>query len=97
MPSATAPVVPAPFASSTLTVMIFAFGATPTTPRPLAAAAMMPATCVPWPLPSERSCRAAMVVRSTPWTSSTKPLLSSSAPLPGTSPKFVQMFGARSG
>ena len=42
MPSATAPVVPAPSASSTLTVMIFACGATPTTPRPLAAAAIDP-------------------------------------------------------
>ena len=52
-------------------VISFAFGATPTTPRPLPAAAMIPATCVPWPLPSERSCRAALVVRSTPWTSST--------------------------
>ena len=27
-------------------------GATPETPLPLAAAAMVPATCVPWPLSS---------------------------------------------
>jgi hypothetical protein len=71
MPSATADVVPPPSAASTLTVMIRARNATPTTPRPFAAAAMIPATWVPCPLPSERSCAALAVVRSTPWTSST--------------------------
>ena len=95
--AATPTVVPASCASSTLTTMIFAFGATPTTPTPFAAAAMIPATCVPWPAPSVRSWPGAPVVKSTPWTSSTKPLRSSSTPLPGTSSKFVQMFGARSG
>ncbi len=71
MPSATAAVVPEPSAASAFTVMIRARKATPTTPRPFAAAAMMPATCVPCPLPSDRSCAGAVVVRSTPWTSST--------------------------
>ena len=66
MPSATAPVVPAPVSSSTRTVMIFARGATPTTPRRLAAAATIPATCVPCPWPSERFCAALVEVRSTP-------------------------------
>ena len=95
--AATPTVVPASCASSTLTTMIFAFGATPTTPTPFAAAAMIPATCVPWPLPSVRSWPGAPVVKSTPCTSSTNPLRSSSTPLPGISSKFVQMFGARSG
>ena len=38
--------------------MIFARGATPTTPRRLAAAATIPATCVPCPWPSDRFCAA---------------------------------------
>ena len=50
MPSATSEEEPLPDASSTRTGMILAPGAAPATPTPLFAwAAMMPATCVPWP------------------------------------------------
>ena len=55
MPAATASVVPLPLSERTFTGMIETgrFPATPTTPTALSvAAAMIPATCVPWPSPS---------------------------------------------
>lgn len=46
----TADVRKPPLSLATRSAMIFAFGATPATPSPLLTeAAMMPATCVPWP------------------------------------------------
>ena len=56
MPAATASVVPLPLSARTLTGMIETgrVPATPATPMALSvAAAMMPATCVPWPSPSD--------------------------------------------
>src|SRR4051794_9534131 len=44
--------VPLPWLFSTRTAQRRAPGATPTTPTPLSLAAIVPATCVPWPLPS---------------------------------------------
>ena len=43
---------PAPVLSNTLSDTMLVPGATPTTPRPLARAPIVPATWVPWPLPS---------------------------------------------
>jgi hypothetical protein len=40
--------VPEPSSSSTFAAHSFTFGATPTTPMALSAAATVPATCVPW-------------------------------------------------
>lgn len=47
MPATTCSVVPEPLSSSTRTATTFAFLATP-----CEVPAMVPATCVPWPLPS---------------------------------------------
>lgn len=47
MPATTCSVLPEPLSSSTRTATSFAFLATP-----CAVPAMVPATCVPWPLPS---------------------------------------------
>jgi hypothetical protein len=47
MPQTTLEVVPSPFESSTLTAQTFVPGTTPTTPAPLFAAAIEPATWVP--------------------------------------------------
>ena len=52
MPSSTLEVVPAPLQSSTRTAVRGAPGATPTTPSPSSRAAIVPATCVPWPAQS---------------------------------------------
>lgn len=96
MPAASSVEVPARDASSTLTGMIFASGAIPEPPMPLLArAAMIPATCVPWPSSSETF--ALWSTMFAPCTSSTKPLASSSTPLPAISPGFVHRFAARSG
>jgi hypothetical protein len=79
-----------------LTGMIFAFHATPAMPRALLpTAAMVPATCVPWPTGSVGSLSPSP--KSQPRTSSTKPLPSSSTPLPAISPGLTQTFAARSG
>ena len=45
-------VAPPPASLNTLSDTTSAPGATPTTPTPLASAAMVPATWVPWPTPS---------------------------------------------
>ena len=81
--------------------MIFTLGATPTVPRPFSEAAMVPATWVPWKS-SPTSCRVlSSLQKSQPWTSSTKPLPSSSMPFvslpPPDSPGFVHCRAARSG
>jgi len=69
--------------------------ATPLTPIPLLpTAAMVPATWVPWPLSSMGS--PSLLTKSYPCTSSTKPLRSSSMPLPAISPGLVQTLAARS-
>src|SRR6266545_1898738 len=52
MPQMTEDHVPEPALFSTRTEYSGAPGATPTTPTPLSLAATVPATCVPWPLPS---------------------------------------------
>ena len=72
------------------------FQLTPVMPWPLSpAAAIVPDTCVPWPLSSIGS--PSPLAKSYPWTSSTNPFPSSSMPLEGTSPGLVQTFAARSG
>src|SRR5829696_2483768 len=43
---------PLPLLPSTRTAQTYAFAATPTTSTPLSLAAIVPATCVPCPLPS---------------------------------------------
>ena len=60
MASITSPATPRPFASRTFRLMMFAPGATPSvsSKRLRPAAAMIPATCVPWPfwsMPGPRS------------------------------------------
>src|SRR5689334_1821964 len=50
---------PLPAVSRILTDQIRTPGATPTTPLPLSIAPTVPATCVPWPLPS---CQAVVTV-----------------------------------
>jgi hypothetical protein len=52
MPQITCEVRPDPLEPSTRTAQSLVPGATPTAPEPLLRAPMMPATCVPWPLPS---------------------------------------------
>src|SRR3989344_636095 len=52
IPQMTVDHVPLPELFRTRTAHSFASGATPTTPAPLSSAAIVPATCVPWPLPS---------------------------------------------
>src|SRR4051812_16485204 len=53
MQLATSEVEPEPAASSALQIVSGELNATPVTPRPLfAMAAIVPATCVPWPLSS---------------------------------------------
>ena len=86
---------------ATLSAMILAPGATPTVPTPLAAAAMMPATCVPcsaWGAPASGLGFLSPLPKSQPLQSSTKPFRSSSTPLVhDVSPGFVQIWEARSG
>ena len=45
-------VLPTPLASSARSGITWAAGATPVAPIPFSGAAIVPATCVPWPLPS---------------------------------------------
>src|SRR5436190_13721080 len=87
MPSASQWALPALPAPSTLTGRSVTPGASPrTSPWP----AMMPATCVPWPLSSAGV--PSPLTKSAPWTSSTTPSPSSSRPLAGISAGLVQMW-----
>ena len=52
IPQMTCDQVPLPYRSRTLTAYMVVPGATPITPLPLFLAAIVPATCVPWPLSS---------------------------------------------
>src|SRR4249919_1210848 len=52
IPAMICEVVPVPLLPRTRTDHRRAPGATPTTPIPLSMAPIVPATCVPWPLPS---------------------------------------------
>ena len=89
-------VVPEPPASRNLAAMILTFQLTPVTPTPLLPTPpIVPEQCEPWPLSSMGSL--SLLTKSQPWTSSMKPLPSSSMPLPAISPGLVQALAARSG